>query len=137
MKVIELEFKGYRRDANKSSLEEKAGIYCVYRCTYDGKYVSIKELLYIGEAQNIRTRLATHNKYSDWLSHLKPGEILCYSRAFIANEDDRLRAEAALIFYHTPPENSDHVDHFGYRDTKMILTGKTECLETEFIVLED
>lgn len=138
MKEISLNFKGYRRDEKKDSLEERPGIYCVYRClpSQNTNSVSLKELLYIGESDNICKRLENHNKYEDWRKHLKRGETLCYSRAFISG-DDRLRAEAALIYYHEPPENTEHIDHFGYPDTKIVLSGEIKFLENEFIVYKD
>ena len=136
MTEIRLNFKGYRRDENKSTLEENAGIYCVYRCTYnpDKQAVSLKELLYIGEATNIKVRLSNHERLDDWKAHLRRGEQLCYSRAPIANRELRERAEAALIIHHTPPENYQHSNCFGYPKTRMLLSGDCEFLDTDFTV---
>ena len=136
MKTISLDFKGYRRDVNKGGLEEDAGIYCVYRCVYDKDdgTVDLKELLYIGEADNIHDRLDNHERLDDWKAHLKKGEQLCYSRAHIADKKLRLRAEAALIYYHKPCENTQHINDFGYPETEMKLSGDCEFLEKYFIV---
>lgn len=138
MKEISLDFIGYKRDCNKSSLEDKSGIYCVYCCAYNSSNdkVSLKKLLYIGEADSIHDRLENHEQYSTWESYLKSGEELCYTRAFISG-DDKFRAEAALIYKHKPPVNIEHKDHFGYPDTKMVLTGRTALLTTTFTVFDD
>jgi len=51
-KSYSLEFDGYWREPNASGLPPKSGIYCVYACVHnaDRKTVSLKRLLYIGEA---------------------------------------------------------------------------------------
>lgn len=136
MESIFLDFKGFRRDINKSGLEEYAGIYCVYRCTYNAttKKVSLQELLYIGQADNIFDRLDDHERLDDWKNHLKKGEQLCYSRARIDDEDLRLWAEAALIYHYKPCENTQHVDYFGYPKVKIKLSGKSGLPDKELIV---
>ena len=138
MKEITLEFKGLKLDSNKAYLEDDSGIYCVYICAYNSieKVYIIKKLLYIGEADSIRERLKSHEKHQTWENNLINGEQLGYTRALISG-DDKLRAEAALIFHHKPPVNTDHKDHFGYPDTKMILKGNTGSLDKVFTVYDD
>lgn len=135
MKSINLNFKGYRIEDNKNSIPSQSGIYCVYSCTYNEteNTVSIKKLLYIGESENLHSRIATHNRLDDWKKKLSATETLCYSFALI-NGDDRNRAEAALIFKHNPPMNTEYTDNFPYNDTEMLLIGKTALLTTHFIV---
>ena len=55
MKKYNVLFNGYRRDVNKAGLPTYSGIYFVYRCTFneEKQTVSLKELLYIGQAKNI------------------------------------------------------------------------------------
>ena len=136
METISLNFKGYRRDVNKGGLEQDAGIYCVYRCTYDSSdsTVILKELLYIGQADNLHDRLADHEKFDSWKRHLNKGEQICYSRAHIGNKALRLRAEAALICHHNPPENTQHSDSFGYPATRILISGECEFLDTDFTI---
>ena len=136
MKTISLAFKGYRRDVNKGGLEEYSGIYCVYRCTYNAtaKEVDLKELLYIGQADNIHDRLANHERLDDWKCHLEKDEQLCYSRARVDDEDTRLCAEAALIYHYKPCENTQHKDYFGYPKTKVSLSGDSGLPDKELIV---
>lgn len=145
MQTISLGFKGYWRECKKNGLPGESGIYCVYRCIHNvpetdgGKSsVALKELLYIGESKNIHDRVRDHDRFEDWKKHLEKGETLCYSYALVG-EEDRERAEAALIFHHGEqlPENTEHKDHFGYPATKMVLSGETRFLDTDFTVEAD
>lgn len=76
--TFSIEFDGYWREPNKGSVPAKSGIYCVYSCVYDaqGKTVSLKKLIYIGESENVNERLANHEKLPDWQRHVKTGEVL-------------------------------------------------------------
>ena len=105
-----LAFDGYWREPNISGLPDKSGIYGVYACTYDTNAgtVSISRLLYIGEAADVRQRLAGHEGWSTWKRQLKTGEVLCVNAALISPEGARQRAEAAMIFKHKPPCNRGH-----------------------------
>lgn len=136
MKEIVLEFKGYWTESSAEFLPDQPGVYCVYRGAYDldGRRVVLKELLYIGEAGNVRETVRTHELKSAWLEHVKNGETLCYSYSPILF--DRNRAEAALIHQHKPPENTDFLYDFPYDDTAVFITGKTLLLSDCFVVLE-
>jgi hypothetical protein len=58
-KAYTLDFDGYWREPNVSDLPKQSGIYGVYACTFDTaeKTVSVKRLLYIGEAVNVCDRV--------------------------------------------------------------------------------
>jgi len=135
MKIIELEFKGYRREVNKSGLPHRSGIYCVYSCVYNKseQTVSIKELIYIGESHDMNERIATHDRLDDWKQQLNRGEVLCYSYAAVT-KPNRERAEAALIYKHKPPLNENYVRSFPFEDTMVRLSGKMARLCGEFVV---
>ena len=107
-KTITVEFDGYWRDENKGGLPAKAGVYCVYECTYSvgDKTVSIHKLIYIGEAEDVKDRVANHEKHEDWLEHVRRGNELCFSFGGVG-KTDRDRAEAAMIYKHKPPENDE------------------------------
>lgn len=138
MKTIKLEFKGYRREKKKSGLEDRAGIYCVYAGTYNEETdkVDVQELLYIGKAHSIKRRIGgnDHEHLDDWKRALKQGQILIYTRAFVSNDEDRTRAEGALIYYYQPPINDIGKDDFHHRDTKIIVNGKHKFIDDEFTV---
>ena len=135
MKNISLDFQGYWIEANKSYIPNHSGIYCVYRCQLNrsSDTVSIHELIYVGESANVRARVADHERLSDWNRRLKAGEILCYSFADVA-ADDRVRAEAAVIYYHKPPCNTEYKHSFPYADTTIRTSGSNTYLSDCFTV---
>ena len=131
----EIEFDGYWREPNKGSVPSKSGIYCVYSAEYDEtkKVVSLKKLIYIGESGDVNTRLANHEKLDEWKKHLKINEVLCYSFGAVPSTN-RVRCEAALIFKHEPPVNTEYSEAFPHDKTSISLTGKTALLKTSFVV---
>lgn len=130
-----VEFDGYWREPNKSGIPAQSGIYCVYACTHDTQAgtVSLRKLIYIGESENVRSRISNHTRQRDWEKHLKAGEQLCYSFGAVA-ATSRVRCEAAMIFKHKPPENTEYVNEFPFDQTTMNLSGKTALLHTSFTV---
>jgi len=135
-KAFSLDFDGYWREPNVSSLPAKSGIYCVYACTHDqtAKKVTLKWLLYIGEAANMQDRVSNHEGWDDWKKKLQTDQVICVSAAVIAGESDRQRAEAAMIFKHKPPCNTEYVNEFPFDTTSIAATGKTILLNTSFTV---
>lgn len=134
MSNITLVFDGYYREANEKHLPTHSGIYTVYRCVHnvsDGT-VSIHQLLYVGEAQDVHARISCHEKKARWKGYLKYGEEICYGVAPISLYRDR--AEAAVINQHKPPVNTECVNSFPYEPTTMVLTGKTALLNQVFTV---
>jgi len=130
-----IEFDGYWREPNKSSVPALSGIYCVYACTHNtqANTVSVRKLIYIGESGNVRLRISNHPKQRDWERHLEAGEQLCYNFGAVA-AGSRVRCEAAMIFKHKPPENTEYVNEFPFDQTTMNLSGKTALLHTSFTV---
>lgn len=131
---MELKFEGYWREVNNDDIPNKAGIYLVYRCTKTETGVSIKDLIYIGESDNVQERISGHEKKSKcWNKKLKSGEVLCYSFAPIAGSD-KDRAEAALIFKHKPSCNEEYVDNFPYEQTTVKSSGRCKYITPSFTV---
>ena len=135
VKAFDIELKGYWREPNIGGVPEESGVYCVYECTYNAseKTVSIHELIYIGEADNVRNRIETHEKKDDWKQHVRNGNELCFSFARFPSTD-RNRGEAALIFHHKPPVNDEYKDSFPFDRTTISISGKTAKLNTHFTV---
>jgi len=77
-KNITIKFDGYWRDENKGGLPARTGVYCVYECKYNVEKdnVSIYKLIYIGEAEDVKSRVADHERYEDWRNHLRKGNEL-------------------------------------------------------------
>ena len=138
MDVFKLKFDGYWRDEKKANVPSQSGIYCVYACSYhpprnsNKGTVSIRRLLYVGESENVNSRISNHEKEYDWKRHLRVGETLCFSFAPIVT--DRVQAEASIINRHKPIENTEYVNSFPFRDTSVTLTGETAELENSFVV---
>jgi hypothetical protein len=134
-KTITIEFDGYWRDKGKGGIPSKSGVYCVYECTYNSEKdtVSIHHLIYIGEADDVKDRVANHEKRDDWLKHVHRGNELCFSFGAVGSTD-RSRAEAALVFKHKPPENEEYKYSFPFDRTTISSSGKTAKLSTSFTV---
>ena len=135
MKTISLNFRGYWREPKKAFVPEVSGVYCVYACTYnaDTNEVYLRGLIYVGESSNVRDRLANHERLKDWMQRLKTGEILCYSVAEVGS-NDRERAEAAVIYRHKPPCNTEYVNRFPFESTTIETSGEHWFLKDVFAV---
>jgi hypothetical protein len=133
--TISIEFDGYWRDETRGRMPSESGVYCVYECTHNAREgtVTIRELIYIGESGDVRERVADHEDYDIWLDRVASGNELCFSFGAVILEDRR-RAEAALIFKHKPPENTEYIDTFPFDSTTMSLSGATRKLTTRFTV---
>ncbi len=131
-----LTFDGYWREPNIAGLPAQSGIYGVYACTYDAqaRTVSLNRLLYIGEAADVKGRVAGHEGWPTWKRKLKQGEVLCLNAALISPEGARQRAEAAMIFKHKPPCNTKYVENFPFDTTTITTSGKNALMEASFTV---
>ncbi len=130
-----LTFDGYWREPNISGIPKKSGVYCVYACTHNvqASTVSLRLLIYIGEADDVSDRVANHEKRDRWRRQLKQGEELCFSFASV-QASDRQRVEAALIFHHKPPVNDEYKDTFPFDTTTISTTGQNALLSASFTV---
>jgi excinuclease UvrABC nuclease subunit len=138
-KTTALAFDGYWREPAVSGLPASAGVYCVYTCTYNKNVkpnptVSIAKLVYIGESDNVRTRVGNHELLPTWKKQLTGDQVLCFSAATVSPEETRQRAEAALIFKHKPPINTEYTKAFPFDTTTINSSGTTRLLTTSFTV---
>lgn len=120
-----LYFQGYWREINKGGVPSKSGIYLVYRCLYDPEQntVGLKEIIYIGQAENAHERIANHDKLDEFKAKLQQGEELCY--AFAEVEKDNLDiVENALVFAQKPILNDKLKDKFNYSPVAIKLDGR-------------
>lgn len=133
--AILLEFTGYWNEYNKGTMPPVSGIYCVYGGIEDPqkKKVDVKELIYIGESDNVNRRLADHDGILLWRSCLNLGRALCFNFVPIGPAD-RERCEAALIFKHKPPANISYVDTFPFESTTIQVSRRAPLLERKFTV---
>lgn len=133
--TFNIKIEGYWRDEKKSGLPSVSGVYFVYEGKYNAqeKSCTLYKLIYIGESENINTRVNSHEKYSEWKKHVRSGNTLYFSAAPVKG-DDRFRVEAAYIFKHKPPVNTEYINNFPFDQTRIISTGDTELLTTDFTV---
>jgi len=135
VKTISLNFDGYWREVNKSSIPEKPGVYVVYVCKYikpkQGEIgtVTINKLIYIGEAQNANERISNHEKWSVWRKEVPEGSTICFSFAGVISPN-RERAECALINHHQPKCNDECKDSFPHETTSVVSTGKNRLIDS-------
>lgn len=134
-KIFKQNIEGYWRDINKGGLPSYSGVYFVYTATYNknNDTVTLNRLIYIGTAGNVNSRIADHEKYANWRRYLKTGEELCFSCTEVDNYN-RERVEAAYIYKHQPPVNTDYKASFNYDTTIVISTGNTALLNTDFTI---
>lgn len=126
--IIRVEFDGYWLERYKSEIPQEAGIYCVYACEPMAKdrIVVLREILYIGESDNVSASIAEHEDVSAWKERLQEGEELCYSFARV-NQDVRSRVLSAIISQHRPPCNPT-VDQQAC-NTRLTIVGEHELLD--------
>lgn len=126
---------GYWRETAVSGIPSHSGVYFVYVGTYnpEQKTVALHKLIYIGESSDVQNRIATHKKWQDWKKYLGKGQELWFSTTPVA-PTYRERVEAAYIFKHKPPVNTEYRDSFPFDETTVISKGKTALLNTNFTV---
>lgn len=95
--------------------------------------MSLRELIYIGESADIKGRVGSHEKRDAWKRRLRTEETLCFAATKIATSD-RLRAEAALIFEHQPPVNTEYKSSFPFDSTSISTSGRSAKLKSSFFI---
>lgn len=128
-------FKGYKLESAIANFFEKSGVYGVYRCVYNKKEntVSLKQLIYIGKADDLKDRITKHEKWDDWRGYKKSGETLCFCYTYI-DKDCNERVEAALINSNQPPENTEYKNAFPFDKTTVICSGYHDFIKESNIV---
>jgi excinuclease UvrABC nuclease subunit len=133
--VMNLLIRGYWLEKGIELIPNESGIYFVYEATdlTIKKIIYINRLIYIGEADRIRERIISHEKWNNWKKYVKGGSQLCFSYALI-EPALRNRIKAALIFKHKPPTNDKFRFDFPFETTTIKLEGKT-CLLEQYYTL--
>lgn len=137
MMHYDITFKGYRRYCNKAGLPHYSGIYMVYVCTYNKtkKMVTLKKLIYIGQAEDLNRRINNHEKDSDFLGQCKDGEQVCYAYAGV-DKDDLDIVENALIFLQKPILNVELKDEYKYESAVFRIDGACSLLKLKEFSIE-
>ena len=133
MKTFNLNFDGSLDDAQRNSLPEYSGVYLVYRGVRDHGSFICREILYIGQAENIKERHVNHEKRQLFLAELRPNEVLFYSYAPVAKIDLN-RVENALVFEMHPKLNDKQIESFPYDKTTIVSEGQCALLHKNFTI---
>lgn len=101
MKVgkISLVMHGWFKEAKTSGLPDETGLYLVFGgIPLENGNAHIKHLIYIGQAQDIKDRIADHEKKPKFKDKLAEGESLYYYCVYLKNKDLD-ESEGAMIKY--------------------------------------
>jgi hypothetical protein len=128
-----IDFGGYWREKNISSIPIYSGIYCVYSCEKIKFRLMIDKLIYIGESENVNKKIKSHVKWNDWKKCLNENQEICFSFAPVKSSI-RERIKAAIINYHKPQLNTEYIDHFPFDKTTISTNGKNKFLKMKFSV---
>ena len=133
--IYHLIFRGYWLSTAIDSIPAESGIYCVYACetNANSRNLALKELVYIGESENVRNRIERHENWPVWECRLDSKYALCFSFASVP-DSSRVRLEAACIHEHKPPVNFEFVETFPYDRTSVDISGETGLLRSRFTV---
>ena len=128
--ILNINFKGYWRDVNKHGIPSTSGIYLVYACTYNSETdtVSLNNLIYIGQAENLNERIMTHTKRSEFLKQCGGEENLCYSVAEVPVIHLDM-VENALVYAQKPPLNDRLKDRYSYSQAEFHLEGRCALMK--------
>lgn len=128
-KMITLHCRGYWRDIHSDNLLDESGIYIVYVCTFNqqSNSVTLHRIIYIGESENIKTRVQNHNLKPCWLNQIGTGEELCYAFA-LCNENDRVIVEATLINQIKPVCNTNMSFYIPSKEFSILIEGEHALL---------
>jgi len=129
IKQYNVTFKGYRLEKDAAGLPEYSGIYLVYRCVYDKNTdrVSLRELIYIGQAENLKKRLNPHSRLDDFKKECQNNESVCYSYASISLGDLDV-VENALVFAQQPRLNIDLKNNYNHDAASFVIEGACSLL---------
>lgn len=142
MKFIEkqaLVFEGFFSEEIKHKLPSYSGLYFVYRgitITHIKPTCNLRELLYIGQAKDVNTRVSgEHEHYEEWDNLLKSNEMLYYSTCEV-NEDDLDRIEAACIYAAQPRTNIQCKDSYNHSPISIVCSGRVKFIDAEFTLVD-
>lgn len=132
-KAYELKYEGYYR--NPQDMPHVSGLYSVYRGRYDSvtRRVTLRELLYIGKAEDINKRHENHENKTEWERCLLKDECLWYAYAQLPITELN-RAESAMIYSAKPICNQSGKESFIWLDTLIITSGANSKLGERILV---
>lgn len=133
--IFNLRFEGSISDYQRQSMPTYGGVYLVYRGIWSEKdrLFFCREIMYIGQAENIRNRHENHEYRQLFWSQCRPGEIVFYSFAEVP-ERARSIVEAALIYHTKPRLNTQGKDCYPFPSTHVLSSGACALLDPDIFV---
>jgi len=130
MTTYNINFEGYWLEKNKGNMPHCVGVYVVYRSIYNAtaNIVDLKEIIYIGQAQDINERINTHDRLADFKDALGNDETLCYACAQIKKPDLDI-VENALIIAQSPRLNAKKDTTLNFDNCQFVVSGQCELIK--------
>lgn len=129
MKKYNINFNGYWIEGKTSGMPTTSGIYLVYRCVYAEGGVTLKEIIYIGQSENLHERINSHDKKDLFKQQCREGETVCYSVAEVSPDSLNI-VENALVFAQKPILNVEYTDRFIYEvPVSFLVEGRCKLLK--------
>lgn len=111
-------------DDSRRFFPDSPAIYFVYRASFNAveRLCTVKQLLYIGETDNLKLSLTEDMPRQSFIDKLLDGENLFYTFAISEyNKDERQKIVQALIF-ETRPTLNNKIERPPYK-TRIIIEG--------------
>lgn len=118
--------QGYFRDEVRKQFPQTEAIYFVYKGEYltAEKFCLLKNILYIGETDNLYSIFNEHENRKEFIGSLKDDEMLFYTFANVQlSHEERKRIVEALIYELKPSLNRLNHDSFPYPPTRVVVEG--------------
>lgn len=138
---------GFYLDRDKAYLPKISGIYIVYKCYYDAflDTVDVKEVLYIGESENICERHngtpeqpLKHEHYGDFVKMAGDSSNICYGIVPMEkySDDERRWIQDAMIYSQKPEINvCEEKEHYSHPTVDITMKGFPDCWNSFHICL--
>ena len=121
-----LNVQGYFRDEIRKQFPQTEAIYFVYKGEYltAEKTCLLKNILYIGETDNLYSTFNEHENRKNFIESLKEDEMLFYTFANVHfPPEERKRIVEALVYELKPSLNLHGNDSFAYPPTRVVVEG--------------
>ncbi len=125
---VTLDWKGVweiKEDDIPHNIPDEEGIYmilCGKRSSEPNRWDSLSyELLYIGEAEEVRSRIVGHKKWSCWKKYCKNHILLKVAKCKLGITK-RQKAECCLVYKTKPTCNYECKDDFPYKEDTVQIT---------------
>lgn len=128
--TIIVNINGYWRESELPDIMSYPGIFFVYEANHNTaeNTVDLLNLLYIGEAMNIREKILNHEMAVTWKTLVRNRNELFFASGIVENRF-LVRAKTAYVFGNNPIANNGHISYFPFENTTLISTGKTAFLK--------